>query len=211
MEGFFDDLKDKIVPNGRVNEMHQVAKLHRFNFRRKENFANQDYLLKSFQVFKGKKDKRLKGILRKKENELDAIIRMYDYFYWGDLKTKKTTIFEVNAPELDLPKFHISPRGILNQVSSFFTTKEKPFPEEEIFHSKFNIETIHKLEIEEIIGPKLRQHLSSFPNISIEGEGDYLLIYFLGKQIPSPDLITNYENVIDILDLFLNDNSSEFV
>ena len=66
MEGFFDDLKDKIVPNGRVNEMHQVAKIHRFNFRSKENFADQDYLLKAFQIFKGKNDKRLKGVLRKK-------------------------------------------------------------------------------------------------------------------------------------------------
>ena len=211
MEGFFDDLKDKIVPNGRVNEMQQVAKLHKFNFRRKENFADQDYLLKSFQIFKGKKDKRLKGILRKKESELDAIIRGYDYFYWGDLKTRKTTIFEINCLELDLPKFHISPIGILNQVSSFFTSKEKPFPEEQDFHSKFNIETSNKSEIEETIGQKLLQHLLSIPNISMEGEGDYLLIYFLGKQIPAPDLMSNYENVVDILDLILNDNSSEFV
>ena len=83
MEGFFDDLKDQFVPNGRVNELQQIAMEELFNFRRKERFADQDYLLKAFQIFKGKNDKRIKGILRKKENELDAIIRMYDYFYWG--------------------------------------------------------------------------------------------------------------------------------
>jgi len=211
MEGFFDDLKDQFVPNGRVNEMQQVAKEEKFNFRRKEKFANQDYLLKSFQIFKGKKDKRLKGILRKKENEFDAVIRMYDYFYWGDFKTRKTTIFEINCPELDLPKFHIYPKGIMNQVSSFFVNKEKPFLEETDFHAKFHIETTNNSELETAVGKKLLSQLLSLSNISIEGEDDYLLLYFHGKQIPTPDLMTNYENVVDILDLILNDNSNEFV
>ena len=49
------------------------------------------------------------------------------------------------------------------------------------------------------------------PNISIEGEGDYLLIYFLGKQIPATELITNYEKAVDLFDIILNDNSDEFV
>ena len=211
MEGFFDDLKDQLVPNGRVNEMQQVAKEERFNFRRKEKFSDQDYLLKSFQIFKGKKDKRLKGILRKKENEFDAVIRIYDYFYWGDFKTKKTTLFEINCPKLDLPKFHIYPKGIINQVSSFFISKEKPFEEETDFHAKFHIETNNKIELEETIGKKLLSQLLSLSNISMEGEEDYLLLYFYGKQIPSPELMTNYENVVDILDLILNDNSNEFV
>ena len=211
MEGFFDDLKDQFVPNSRVNDMQQVAKEERFNFRRKENFADQDYLLKSFQVFKGKKSKRLKGILRKKENELDAVIRMYDYIYWGDFKTKKTTIFEIDCPDLELPKFFIYPKGIINQVSSFFANKEKVFPDKIDFHTKFNIETSSKKELEEAIGKKLIQHLPLFPNISLEGEGDYLLIYFLGKQIPTPELMDNYDNVIDMLDMILNDNSNEFV
>jgi len=211
MEGFFDDLKDKLVPNGRVDEMRQVAKEHKFNFRSKENFAGQDYLLKSFQIFKGKQDKRLKGVLRKKENEPDALIRMYDYIYWGDLKTRKTTVFEINCLDLDLPKFSIYPRGILNQVSSFFVSKEKAFPKEEIFHSKFNIETEHVEDLEATFGNKMLEKLLQFPNISMEGEGDYLLIYFYGKQIPAPELMSNYDMALDLFDLTLNDNSSEFV
>ena len=211
MEGFFDDLKDKIVPNGRIDEMRQVAIENKFNFRSKENFAGQDYLLKSFQIFKGKKDKRFKGILRKKENELDALVRMYDYFYWGDLKTRKTTIVEINCLELDLPKFSIYPKGILNQVSSFFVNKEKAFPEEEDFHAKFNIETEHVEDLEACFGNKMLEQLLQFPNISMEGEGDYLLIYFYGKQIPASELMSHYDMALDLFELALNDNSSEFV
>jgi len=211
MEGFFDDLKDKLVPNGRVDEMRQVAIENQFNFRSKENFSGQDYLLKSFQIFKGKKDKRLKGILRKKENELDALIRMYDYIYWGDLKTRKTTIVEINCLALDLPKFNIYPKGILNQVSSFFVNKEKAFPKEENFHAKFNIETENVEDLEATFGNKMLEKLLQVPTISMEGEGDYLLIYFYSKQIPAPELMTNYDLALDLFDLALNDNSSEFV
>lgn len=211
MEGFFDDLKDQFVPNGRVNELQQIAMEELFNFRRKERFADQDYLLKAFQIFKGKNDKRIKGILRIKENELDAIIRMYDYFYWGDFKTRKTTIFEINCPDLDLPKFFIYPKGILNQVSSYFVNKEKPFSEEIDFHAKYIIETKNNTELENALGKKLLTQLLSLPNISMEGEGDYLLLYFYGKQIPAPELMDNYDKAIEILDLILNDNSNEFV
>jgi len=211
MEGFFDDLKDKIVTNGRVEEMRQIANENLFNFRSKENFSNQDYLLKSFQIFKGKNDKRLKGILRKKENELEAVIRVYDYIYWGEIKTRKTTIFEIYGPDLNLPQFYIHPKGILNQVSSFFMEKEIPYSDNSDFHGKFSIETPDSKTFEQAIDLNLLNELIKSPEISIEGEGDYLLVYFSGKQIPAKELIDFYENAIDLLEIIINNNSNEFV
>ena len=132
-------------------------------------------------------------------------------FIGGDFKTRKTTIFEINCPDLDLPKFFIYPKGILNQVSSYFVNKEKPFSEEIDFHAKYIIETKNNTELENALGKKLLTQLLSLPNISMEGEGDYLLLYFYGKQIPAPELMDNYDKAIEILDLILNDNSNEFV
>ena len=62
MEGFFDDLIDSFKKNGRVEEMRQIARANKFRFKDREKFAQQDYLLKSFTIFNGKKDKRLRSI-----------------------------------------------------------------------------------------------------------------------------------------------------
>ena len=86
MEGFFDDLIDSFKKNGRVEEMRQIAHANKFRFKDREKFAQQDYLLKSFTIFNGKKDKRLKGIMMKEELAFNADIRIYDYWYFGDFK-----------------------------------------------------------------------------------------------------------------------------
>lgn len=211
MEAFFDDLKDMLVSNGRLNELEQIADINRFIFTSKEKFSDQDYLIKKFYIFRGKKDKRFKGILRKKDRELNASARIYDYIRWGEIKTQKTSIFEINCPDLVVPKFQISPKGVLNQVGNFFKGKERAFPEQEDFHNAYNLETSSTEDLESALTPKFFAQLSSLPNITIEAEGDYLLIYFLGKQIPATEIMDTYEDVRQILDIILNDDSNDFV
>lgn len=211
MEGFIDDIKDMIRKNGRVEELNQIARSNGFRFKDREKFAVQDYLLKSFSVFKGKKDKRFKGILMKDILPPDGKIRIYDYFYWGDFKTRKTTIYEVKIKALDLPKFEIRPKGLLNQVSSFFVDNENPYPEEKNFHAKFEMLTKDSEHFEAEISPKVFDLLIDRKNISVEGEGDYLLIYFSYQQTQAKDIMEEYDYVLDVVDVILNDDTNEYV
>ncbi|MEM6966204.1 MAG: hypothetical protein AAF573_15675, partial [Bacteroidota bacterium] len=206
MEGFIDDLKDMIRKNGRVEELRQIAQLNGFRFEDREKFSVQDYLLKPFSVFKGKKDKRFKGILMKDIFPPDGKIRIYDYFYWGDFKTRKTTIFEVKIKALDLPKFEIRTKGILHQVSSFFIDNEKPYPEEKDFYTKYELLTPDPNHFEATVSPKLFDLILDRKDISVEGEGDYLLIYCTYQQTPAKAIMEEYDYVLDVVDVVLNDD-----
>ena len=211
LEGFIDDVKDMIQRNGRIEEMRQIAKSNGFRFKSRDTFANQDYYVKDFSIFKGKKDKRIKGIMLKRDNALNLDIRVYDYWYFGDFKKRKTTVFEIFGKALDFPRFEIRPKGILSQVTDVFWSKEKPYPNQKDFHAKYEVESMNAAEFETEMSPKVLDHLMQRKNISVEGEGDYLLVYSTYEVVPAKYLMEEYLYVIDLLEIIFNDNSNEFV
>jgi len=211
IEGFFDDIKDIIQKNGRVEEMRQIASMNGFRFRSRETFARQDYLLKEFSIFKGKKDKRIKGIMMKKEPSFDINIRVYDYWYFGDFKKRKTTVYEVFGKALDFPRLEIRPRGLLNQMTEFFWANEKPYPDQKDFHTKYEVLSMDAKLFEAEMSPRVLEHLMSRKNISVEGEGDYLLVYSTYEITPAKYLMEEYDYVLDLVEIILNDDTNEYV
>lgn len=211
IEGFFDDIKDIIQKNGRVEEMRQIAGVNGFRFRSRETFARQDYLIKEFSIFKGKKDKRIKGIMMKNEPSFDIKIRVYDYWYFGDFKKRKTTIFEVYGKALDFPKFEIRPKGLLNQMTEIFWAKEKPYPNQKDFHAKYEVLSMDAKLFEAEMSPKVLEHLMDRKNFSIEGDGDYLLAYSTYEVVHAKDLIDEYDFVLDLVEIILKDDTNQYV
>ena len=192
MKGFFDDIIDLVRKNGRVEELKQVAKVNGFKFKNKESWASQDYLLKSFSIFKGKKDKRMKGILRKEILPLEAQIRIYDYIYFGDLKTKKTTVFEIECKDLQLPRFEIHPKGFFKKVSEFFVDSDKPYAKDSEFHGKFEIQTKSSQAFEDALNVHFLDFILEKKLISAEGKGDYLILFADNKLTTERCLIMQY-------------------
>ena len=45
----------------------------------------------------------------------------------------------------------------------------------------------------------------------VEGDGDYLLVYFLYKQIPAREIMEEYEDVLDFVDVVFKNDEGEFV
>ncbi len=211
LDGFIDDIKDIIKRDARTESLRHIARSNGFSFKFKETFAKQDYMLKEFSIFKGKKDKRLKGVMRKKEASLDATVRVYDYWYFGDFKKRKTTVFEIFAKDLDLPRFEIRPKGLLKQVTNMFWDNEKPYPGISEFHSKYEIVSIDADVFEREVSPKALEFLVDRKNISLEGEGDYLLVYSTYELVPGKELMTEYDDVVDLVEIVLKDDSNDYV
>ena len=207
MKGFFDDIVDLIKKNERVEELRQVARGNDFKFKNKESWASQDYLLKSFTIFKGKKDRRMKGVMWKDIIPLEAKIRIFDYIYFGEMKTRKTTIFEIECRSFDLPKFEIHPKGFFKKVSDIFVSKEKPYPDDSEFHGKYEIQTNDHNGFEEALNPHFLDFLLEKKNYSAEGEGDVLLLSANQKQTPATQLMVEYESVLDLMDDLLKKSS----
>ena len=211
MEGFFDDLIDSFRKNGRVEEMRQIARANNFRFKNRENFANQDYLLKPFSIFNGKKDKRLKGVMMKEELAFNADLRVYDYWYFGDFKKRKTTVFEIKCAEFDFPKFEIRTKGLLNKMSELVLSKDKAFPNATDFHTTYEIVTEDPEGLEIELNLQSLNFILDKKDMHVEGDGDYLLVYFLYKQIPARDIMEEYEDVLDFVDVVFKNDDAEFV
>jgi len=211
MKGFFDDVIDLVRRNPRVEDLRQVAREHGFSFKTKVSWAHQDYSLKSFSIFKGKKDKRIKGILRKVILPLEAEIRIYDYYYFGEMKTYKTTIYEIVCQSFDFPKFEIHPKGFLKKVQDMFLTSDKPFPEESKFHSKFNISTNDHTDFEEELNTSFLNFLLEKQNLTAEGERNTLLLYQENQLTNAEYLVDDYEDLLEMIDGILNDDTDEYV
>ena len=211
MEGFFDDLIDSFKKNGRVEEMRQIAHANKFRFKDREKFAQQDYLLKSFTIFNGKKDKRLKGVMMKEELAFNADIRVYDYWYFGDFKKRKTTVFEIKCAEFDFPKFEIRTKGLLNKMSEFVLSKDKTFPRATDFHASYEIVTNDPDGLEAELNLQSLDFILNKKSMFVEGHGKYMLVYFLYKQIPAREIMEEYENVLDFVDVIFKNDEGEFV
>jgi len=211
MEGFFDDLIDSFKKNGRVEEMRQIARANSFKFKNRENFASQDYLLKPFSIFNGKKDKRLKGIMMKEELAFNADLRVYDYWYFGDFKKRKTTIFEIKCAEFDFPKFEIRTKSILNKMSELVLSKDKAFPNATEFHATYEILTDDPDALETELNLQSLNFILGKKNMLVEGEGDYLLVYFLYEQIPAREIMEEYDDVLDFVEIVFKEDEGEFV
>ena len=211
MEGFFDDLIDSFKKNGRVEEMRQIAHSNKFKFKDREKFTQQDYLLKSFSIFKGKKDKRLKGIMMKEELAFNADIRVYDYWYFGDFKKRKTTIFEIKCVEFNFPKFEIRTKGLFNKMSELVLGKDKTFPQATDFHTTYEIVTDDPEGLEVELNLQSLDFILDKKDMLVEGDGDYLLVYFLHNQIPAREILEEYEDVLDFIEVVFKSDEGEFV
>lgn len=211
MEAFIDDLLDSFRRNERIAELSQLARQYDFAFTSKEKFANQPFFLKGFDIFKGKKSKRLKGILQKRDPSFTGIIRIYDYTYYGEFKKRNTTIFEIKSQEFDFDKFEIKPKGTLNQIQGFFMDKEKPFPEKKEFHSKYEIKTGDSIIFEGQAGSRVLEDIAGKKGLSVEGEADYLLVYYRNQKIPSKEIMVEYDFVLDLIEHILYDYSDDYV
>jgi hypothetical protein len=211
MEAFIDDLIDNFRRPERVAEFSQLARQYEFGFKAKEKFVNQPYFLKGFDIFKGKKSKRLKAILHKKEPSFSGMVRIYDYVYYGELKKRTTTIFEIRSNEFDFEKFEIRPKGAFNQLQEFFIDKEKPFPEKKEFHNKYEVKTEDSITFEAQVGSKLLEDFAQKKGLYLEADSDYLLFYFRNNKIPSKEIMVEYDFVLDMIEHILYDYSDDYV
>jgi hypothetical protein len=211
MEAFLDDLIDNFRKDERVVAMGQLAREFKFRFKERAKFASQPYHLKGFEIFRGKKPSRLKGILSLQDPSFNGKIRIYDYVYFGEFKKRRTTIFELESKDFDLPKFEIHPKGTLNQIQEFFVGKEKPYPEIKEFHSKYEVKTLEEEYFENRVSYLALEQIAEKKGLYVEGEGDYLLMYYRSQQVDVRDIIADCDYALDLAENVLHTDSGDYV
>lgn len=204
MKEIFDDLKNMFWKDERVLEYKQLAKDYSFQFTERAKFAEQSYALKGMRLFRGKRGKRLTGILSEELTLGNATSRIYDYHYYGESKTTKTTVFEFSIPQMDLPKFLIQPKGSFAKLKSFFVKVDPAFIGLDSFYKNYELLYADPNDLRQELNQEFLGRLSEYEDIWVEGEGKYCLFYHKKRSIPLRQLMDHYQIILDLLDRFLN-------
>lgn len=204
MEEYIDDFIDKFRTDDRILELSNFADQYRLQFIKRDRFANQDYHLKGFRLFSGKKGKRLRGIIMDPEPSLPCSGRIYDYQYYSDGGKKKTTVIEIQSDQLNLPYFRVRPIPLGTKIQKMFVPVRQ-LVKHPYFNKHYTIESDDEAWIQEVFTEAHLDLVSSRDKITIEGRRNYLLVYYKHKRIGIDRLIYDYEFALDFFELISTD------
>jgi len=205
----FDDIGDAIFGNKRLNELRHFARSKEFQIRRKVIASQLHMNVKSMQFFDGNKSKRIKGYLFKKNVKFDALTQIFDLYYHTNTNLT-TTIFIYDTKLLDLPSFIIKPKGGLSKLGNIFTSSEWSTVSRD-FDKDFVVESTDMNYMRMMITSHFAEVTLRLGDYTIEGNGEYLVIYKKSKKVDIVDMDNIYDDGLELLDIIINDHSNELV
>ncbi|HLF65173.1 MAG TPA: hypothetical protein VI603_15520 [Saprospiraceae bacterium] len=210
MEEVLDDFISSFWQNDRYKELERLAEEYGWEFTPRARFSEQATALKGFSLFKGKRGKRITGILSAPVKGIPCHVRIYDYVYYSDGGKKKTTVIELTCEQIYLSRFHIKPKkGITNIFN--LGNRKKGSTGLEKFSAHYHIDAADPESTDIQIPDSALGLIANNKDVSLEGEGHLLLYYSNRKLIPAHELLSDYEKAVEIMDRLLHDREKEFV
>lgn len=209
MKEIFDDLKSSIWKEDRLYSIQQIARAENFQLKERERFGPQANGLKGFQLFQGKRGKRLKNVLYKLDRNTSLKTRIYDYVYYGDSKNRTSTVVEFYLPQWNFSPLLIRPKNSLHKMKDFFRKGTIIFKEQKAFHQKYRITAPHVENLVYELNEDFLDLLSRQQQIWVEADSNFILFYFKNKALPANRLMEEYEYILDLLDSLLYGHSKE--
>jgi len=207
---FLDDIGDAVFGNKRLDELKHFARSKDFQIRRKVKAEQLHLDVQDMQFFDGKKRKTIKGYLFKKDLKFDSLNQIFDYYYASDYGTSTTSIFLYDCQSLDLPKFIIKPKGGLSKLGNLFSSTEWSEVSRD-FDKEFVVESTDMNHMRMMVTSHFADVMLRLGSYTIEGKGDYLVIYKKNTKVDIVDMDNVYDDGIELLDIIINDHSNELV
>lgn len=211
IQDFFEDVSDALLGNERQADLKQFADKHGFRFKKKYHNERLDIEIKAFDLFKGKKRKRVRNFLTRPDERIDGRISMFDFNKDTDFGKKVTTCVLIRSSYLRLPKFIIRPKKTTEKLTELFVHRDVGLSGYPFFNRTYAIQTADVAPLEAFFTQKLVDLMVKTPHLWLEGNLDYLLLYDKNKPKSPDELLTFYDLGREIVDLMLYDNSDDFV
>jgi len=184
-----DTWKDRIWKDDRLLDLQQIARENDWRFRSEERFPEQPTELKHFQLFKGKKSKRLRGIIESGQRSNTHGARIYDYVYYGETRKRTTTVMEFHHTGIDLHDFRIRPKGKLKQFKDIFVREDEEFYLQDTFFSRYELVYDRNRSIKLNLNDDILKLVNNRKGITLEGNDQYVLAYYKNKTISPANLM----------------------
>ena len=207
---FLEDVGEMIFGNKRMDALRHFANSKKFAMKRRVKAELLPLDVQYMQVFDGKKAKRIRGFLYKRDLRLNALTQIFDYHYDSNLGTKITTIFLMENKGLNMPYFCINPKSHFSKLGNIFRSGEWS-DVDKVFDENFEVvsEDINFMNI--MITIQFAEVMTELLGFTVEGKGDYLVLYKKNTKIDIVDMDNVYDAGVELLDIILNDQSNEMV
>ncbi len=211
LNDLFEDLKDSIFGNERLSDLMQFAEHNGFGFKKRIPFSNLDYELKAFELFKGKSRKKIRNILQRDSQALQATLYLFDYTSQSEFRKTNTTCLLVESRLFQLPEFLIRPKRTTEKLTRLFAAKDIFTEQYPVFSKNFTLVGIEKEQILYFVTKSFVDLMLQIPHLHVEGHKKYLLLYEKNKMKAPEDLLPFYDFGLELSHVLLFDKSNEFV
>ncbi|MBK8501938.1 MAG: hypothetical protein IPL46_06875 [Saprospiraceae bacterium] len=207
MNFVLDDIIDRFWKDGRIKDLEELSSQNAFDFSMSDRLDLQTYKIKNFHLFRGRKAKRIRGILSK---QIDAVeVRIYDFVYYAESGKKKSTVIELHDAQLDLSPFIIRPKRSIQWVKEVFNKDTSFFPDQPGFHAYYELESPNKPALKNELTADFVELISSATRLSVEGDGPYMLIYHRGKVVQTREIMAMLDFSLDLLESLFEASQKE--
>ena len=139
----------------------------------------------------GRRKKRVRGLLSIPQQS-GTKCRIFDYVYYADFQKKYTTVIEWSHPKLDLKNFRIQPKGKLSQIKEIFVRNDQEVITLDDFYNRYELIYDNSRSIRIDLNRKILHLITPKNNLVVEGNDQYLILYFKGKVISVPEMHEEY-------------------
>jgi hypothetical protein len=128
---------------------------------------------------------------------------VFDYRYTvGSGKHQSTvsqTVVHLRSPRLALPSFVLAPENILHKVGGLFGYHDIDFDSSPEFSKKYLLRGSGREErVRDAFTPSVRAYFEQRPPLSVEGDGDQVVVYRERRIVKPEDVRTFVEDALAI-------------
>jgi len=208
---FLEDIGDIFFGNKRLEAYKHFARSKDFRTKRKHNPEILPIDVLSMRLFKQNRTKRsIKGLIYKKDTELDILTQIFDLHYYNDLGKKTTTVFVFEHEDMHLPNFIISPKSSFGKIGNLFSSSGWEDVNKE-FASSFDVETSDINEMQMLLTFQFAEVMLNMPDYTVEGKGKHLAIYRKFHTTDIIDMDNIYMDGLELMDIILHDHSGGMI
>ncbi len=208
---FLEDIGDIIFGNKRLDVYRHFAQRKDFRVKRKHNPELLPIDILKMELFKENRKKRaIKGMIYRKETDLDILSQIFDLHHYNDLGKKSTTVYTYENDDMHIPYFIITPKSNFGKLGSIFSSSEWADVNKD-FASSFDVKTDDINDMQMMLTIQFAEVMLNLKDFTVEGNGKHIAIYRKNHTTDIIDMDNVYNDGLELMDIILHDHSKEMI
>lgn len=193
----------------RIEQMRFVAERLGFSY-----WPDADWDLQErvgpFYLFSQGHSRKIQNVLRREIH--DIAVTLFEYRYRTNqgkhTRTHRQTVLLFETERLQLPLFTLRPEGMFHRIAKRFGYQDISFASHPVFSESYLLRGHEETEIRSLFSEQVLNYYSRHDDLCTEGDGQRLIFYLKGETVEPNWLEGFLEQGLDVLDLFMKQESA---